>query len=29
MIELSEEERLALGLPLEGEVSQHDYDQVK
>ncbi len=29
MIELSAEERQALGLPLEGEVSQNSYDQVK
>jgi hypothetical protein len=29
MIQLTEEERLALGLPLEGAVSQHSYDQVK
>jgi hypothetical protein len=29
MIKLTEEERLALGLPLEGEVSQNSYDQVK
>ena len=29
MINLSVEERQALGLPLEGEVSPHSYDQVK
>ena len=29
MINLTEEERLALGLPLEGAVSQNSYDQVK
>jgi len=29
MINLSAEERQALGLPLEGEVSQNSYDQVK
>ena len=29
MINLTAEERQALGLPLEGEVSQNSYDQVK